>query len=64
MREIKRMIKMWEEGYFDMSLGDACNEYGGCQFKSICLTQDPAPWLEISFERRHWDPVARKETKL
>ena len=63
-RDIKRMIRMWEEGFFDYNLDEACNSFGGCMFKQVCLSQDPMPWLETGFERRRWDPVTRVETKL
>lgn len=61
LRDIKRIIQAWESGYFDYSLDHACTEYGGCVFRQVCLSADPQPWLEGSFERRRWDPVNRKE---
>ncbi len=63
-RDLERMKKMWEEGYFDFNLDHACSEYGGCPFRQVCLTRDPASVLEAFFERRRWDPVTRTETKL
>lgn len=62
MRDVKRMKEMWASDIWDMSLDHACAEYGGCPYRQPCLSQDPAPWLEGSFERRKWDPVARTET--
>ena len=64
LRDIKRMKEMWASGVWDMSLDHACAEYGGCQYRTICLAEDQQPWLEAGFERRKWDPVARTETKL
>lgn len=64
LRDVKRMIAMWEDGYFDMSLGDACNEYGGCQFRTVCQVEQPDRWLATDFVRRRWDPVTRTETLL
>lgn len=63
-RDIRRMKASWEEGYFDYNLDHACNEYGGCQFKQVCLTREPGSVLEALFERRKWDPVTRTETRL
>lgn len=63
-RDLKRMISNWEEGYFDFNLDHACSEYGGCQFRNVCLNRDPSQILENMFERRQWNPVTRKETKL
>jgi hypothetical protein len=64
MRDIQRMKRCWEEGYFDFNLDHACTEYGGCQFRQVCLTQDPQSMLEQLFQRRKWDPVLRSETVL
>lgn len=62
--DLRRMIQMWEEGRFDMALDGACNEYGGCDFKQVCLAQSPEPWLRGSYHRLVWDPVTRTETEL
>jgi hypothetical protein len=64
LRDIKRMMRAWEEGYFDLNLDHACAEYGGCPFRGVCQMRDPLPLLEQQFERRKWDPVARTETLL
>lgn len=61
LRDITRMIWMWEQGVWDYNLSEACNEYGGCMFRRVCLSENPAPWLESDFDRRHWDPVSRQE---
>ena len=63
-RDLKRMIAWWEEGYFDYNLDHACTEYGGCPYRQACLMPDPAPLLEVHFERRRWDPVRRMEIKV
>lgn len=64
LRDIQRMIQMWDSGVWDYSLDNACNEYGGCVFRQPCMSLDPQPWLEGSFTRRRWDPVLRIETEL
>ncbi len=64
LRDIKRMIAMWEEGYYDYNLDHACAEYGGCPFRSVCQMRDPQQLLDQQFERRKWDPVLRTETVL
>lgn len=63
-RDIRRMIACWEDGYYDYNLDHACAEYGGCPFKSACQMKDPTQLLELQFQRRKWDPVARTETLL
>lgn len=61
VRDLQRMIRMWEEGYWDYSLDGACNEYGGCTFTRVCKSSDPETWLPMYFEPRVWDPLARRE---
>jgi hypothetical protein len=63
-RDLERMVKCWEAGMWDYQLDNACNEYGGCIFRQVCLSKDPEPWLEGGFERRVWDPVGRTEVVL
>jgi hypothetical protein len=64
LRDVKRFIEAWDTGYYDYSLDGACNEYGGCAYREVCLAKDPTPWLEMKFEKRAWDPVTREETLL
>jgi PD-(D/E)XK nuclease superfamily protein len=40
----------------------SCDQYGGCQFRSIC-SKSPASretWLAAGFRRRVWDPLQRR----
>ncbi len=63
-RKIKRMVQMWELGeglddhYFawDMSYGDACGSYGGCQYTCLCTSPNPSTWFS-EFEERIWNPL-------
>jgi hypothetical protein len=64
LRDIKRMLTCWEEGYWDYNLDESCNAYGGCDFKQVCLAEEPERWLKVGFRRRRWDPVTRTETEL
>lgn len=45
------------------NLDHSCAEYGGCQFREACMSQDEQPWLETAFEHRVWNPLLRTETK-
>lgn len=64
LRDTKRFIQCWQEGYYDYNLDHACTEYGGCQFRNVCLSKDPTALLEQQFQRRRWDPLTRTETVL
>lgn len=65
-RDLPRMVAAWESGRWGRSLAEACNEYGGCQFRSICMSDPSArpTWLASSFVRKRWDPVTRTEVLL
>lgn len=64
LRDVQRMIRCWEEGYWDYNLDHACTEYGGCPFRTVCLSRDPQQILDQLYARRKWDPVTRTETPL
>lgn len=64
IRDIQRMIRCWEEGYWDYSLDGACTDYGGCSFVPICKSSNPDDWLSSKFQQRVWDPLARKELSV
>lgn len=59
--DIRRMIQCWETGYWDYNLDHSCAEYGGCGLVRICKSNDPETWLPMQFEKRVWDPLARRE---
>jgi len=54
----------WQHNKWRYNLDHSCADYGGCGFRTACSSQDEQPWLETFFERRHWDPITRIETKL
>lgn len=59
-RDIKRMVRSWEEGIYDKALSkDACNAYGGCPFKMLCESPEPDGFLPIYYRQRIWDPLAK-----
>jgi hypothetical protein len=57
-RDMWRLRKAWDEGYFDYNLGDACTAYGQCQFLNACASQTPENWF-TEFEVRRWNPLDR-----
>lgn len=63
-RDLERLKRAWEEGYYDYNLDHACSEYGGCPYRQVCLLPEPQQWLDQFFQRRSWNPVTRKETVL
>jgi len=64
VRDIRKMIQCWEEGYWDYNLDHACSEYGGCAFQSVCKSPEPEKWLPQYFIPRVWDPLAKMEVTV
>ena len=60
-RDIERIISCWKSGYWDYDLDHACAEYGGCSLLQVCKSPNPDQWLETYYERRVWDPLAKRE---
>jgi hypothetical protein len=65
VRDIRRAIATWKEGYYDANLSDSCSSFGSCQFLQPCQSDNPANWLlGGNFTRRAWNPVTRIETEM
>lgn len=60
-RDLERMIKCWQDGWWDYNLDHACSEYGGCALQTVCKSPDPETWLQAYFHQRVWNPLAREE---
>lgn len=63
-RDLERAKTAWRSGIWDYNLDQACTEYGGCQFTSVCKSPEPENWLPVYFQRRKWNPLTRTETLL
>lgn len=61
-RDVWRIRRAWDSGYFDYNLGDACTAYGHCSFMTACGSPNPEPWL-TEFEVRHWSPLKKNPTE-
>lgn len=57
VRDTKRMVQCWEEGYWDFALDNACTDFGGCPFAEVCTSLNPDRWLSENFEKREWNPL-------
>lgn len=58
---ISNALKFYAEGYWEPALDDTCNEYGGCQFRSVCgIPPDRRiNWLNTNFTENTWNPLDR-----
>jgi hypothetical protein len=61
---VEDLVECYKTGRWRHNFDHSCAEYGGCQFREACSTQDETPWLETYFERRQWNPLLRTEVKL
>lgn len=61
---VQDLVLCYQTNVWKHNFDHACAEYGGCQFREACSSQDETPWLETYFERRRWNPLLRTEEKL
>lgn len=61
---IEEIIRCWKTGRWKHAFDRACSDFGGCSFRTACLSLDESPWLETYFERRIWNPLLRTEIKV
>lgn len=60
IHQIKMMIAYWQTGYYPPALDKhSCNSYGGCGFSQLCTSPNPESWIELNYEPRVWDPLAK-----
>lgn len=57
-RDLWRLRRSWDEGYFDFNLGESCSSYGGCHFRPVCSSPTPAAWLS-NYTVKHWNPLLK-----
>lgn len=57
-RDLNRLTRCWEEGYFDFNLGDTCTQYSHCPFIPLCTSPNPENWYS-SYEVVRWNPLNR-----
>ena len=61
-RDLWRIVRMWDKGYFDYNFAESCVDYSGCIFSQPCQSNDPDPWLKNMTVRR-WNPTAVDPTQ-
>ena len=57
---IKLMKAYWEQDHYPPVLDKhSCNSYGGCGFHQLCESPNPESWIELNYEPRVWNPLAK-----
>src|SRR5262245_56149067 len=57
-RDLWRLRRMWDEGYFDFNLAETCSSYGGCPFNGLCTSPQPEAWMS-QFNVHRWNPLLK-----
>lgn len=57
LRDIGKMIKCWEENYYDYAIGTACAAYSGCTFLKLCTSPRPNDWIQTEYQQHSWNPL-------
>lgn len=57
-RDLWRMCRMYDEGYFDYNFAEACTSYGGCPFRDVCSSPSPENWFG-NYRVAHWNPLQK-----
>ena len=60
IRDVNRMIRCWEEGYWDYNFDSGCALFRKCDFMSLCDVENPEQWL-ADYEQKKWDPMGISE---
>jgi hypothetical protein len=56
-RSLRDMIRMWEEGDWEVRIGPACSAYSGCAFKTLCLAPEGTQRsIFEQFPANEWEP--------
>lgn len=57
-RDLWRLVRMWNEGYWDYNLAESCSAYGGCAFRDLCNSPDETRWYS-NYTQRRWNPLQK-----
>lgn len=62
-RDLWRIRRAWDEGYFDFNLADACTSYGGCAFNGLCGNPNEENWYG-NYTIRRWNPLQKNPIEI
>lgn len=57
-RDLWRLRRSWDEGYFDVNFAESCTSYGGCAFRTLCESDHPERWLK-DYRVARWNPLQK-----
>jgi hypothetical protein len=59
LKNTERMVKAWNDQWYDQDFGDTCAAYSSCPFQILCQSPNPEDWIEGRFGTRDWNPLAK-----
>ena len=60
-RDVERLKVSWTEGIYDFAIDDACSNYGGCPYLTLCTSEHPERYIDVDYEVSEWDPLAKED---
>jgi hypothetical protein len=58
LHDVRGMVRAWEENWYDQAFDEACADFSGCPFQSLCKSSTPEAWAS-KFAIRDWDPLKK-----
>lgn len=58
LADVRRMVWAWENNWFDQAFDEACADFSGCPFQTLCKSSTPEAWVS-KFGIRDWDPLKK-----
>ena len=59
-RDMHRLVKCYNDRWWDYNLGDACTQYGSCSFTDLCTTQDSLRAnFRANYRVKRWNPLEK-----
>lgn len=57
-RDLWRLVRCWNDGWWDYNLAESCSSYGGCAFIDLCNSPDETRWYS-QYTSRRWNPTQK-----
>ena len=54
---IQRIVSDYSTGRWAKVFHYPCSDYGGCEFRALCSTNNPEKWVDTLYKPRDWSPL-------
>lgn len=55
--DVRNLADLYNNGYFPKDFGDSCSTFGGCSYKTLCVTPQPEDFAGAYYEVEYYDPL-------